>query len=72
VLSAALDAGTTVSILVIFFCLQYPRNGTIGLDTIQSWWGNTVPFEGADYGPGGIGTPVRSLAPGDTFGPSMW
>ncbi|PBK84840.1 small oligopeptide transporter [Armillaria gallica] len=68
VLSAALDAGTTVSILMIFFCLQYPRNGTIGLDTIQSWWGNTVPFEGADYGPGGIGTPVRSLAPGDTFG----
>ncbi|KAK0438416.1 small oligopeptide transporter [Armillaria borealis] len=68
VLSAALDAGTTVSILVIFFCLQYPMNGTIGLDTIQSWWGNTVPFEGADYGPGGTGTPVRSLAPGDTFG----
>ncbi|KAG7440074.1 OPT oligopeptide transporter [Guyanagaster necrorhizus] len=72
VLSAALDAGTTVSIIVIFFCLQYPRNGTIGLDTIQSWWGNTVPFKGADYGPGGIGTPVKALAPGETFGPSMW
>ncbi|KAJ7767859.1 OPT oligopeptide transporter [Mycena maculata] len=72
VLSAALDSGVAVGILVIFFCLQYPRNGTIGLTNIQVWWGNTVPFVGADNGPGGAGTPVNALAPGQTFGPSTW
>lgn len=29
VLSAALDSGVAVSILVIFFCLQFPKNGTV-------------------------------------------
>ncbi|KAK7065013.1 sexual differentiation process protein isp4 [Favolaschia claudopus] len=72
VLSAALDSGVAVSILVIFFALQFPKNGTIGLTNIQAWWGNTIPFTGADYGPGGAGTPVRPLAPGETFGPSTW
>ncbi|KAA1468341.1 small oligopeptide transporter [Dentipellis sp. KUC8613] len=64
VLSAALDSGTAVSILVLFFCLQFPRNGTIGENNILTWWGNTVPFTGADN----AGTPVRPLAPGETFG----
>jgi len=41
VLSAALDSGVAVSVVLIFFCLQYPKNGTIGLNTIQTWWGNT-------------------------------
>lgn len=41
VLSAALDAGVAVGAVLIFFCLQYPMNGQIGVDTIQSWWGNT-------------------------------
>ncbi|KII86297.1 hypothetical protein PLICRDRAFT_177860 [Plicaturopsis crispa FD-325 SS-3] len=68
VLSAALDSGLAMSILVIFFCLEYPRNGTIGENNILQWWGNTVPFAGAD----GAGTPVRPLAPGATFGPSTW
>ncbi|KAF9475507.1 OPT oligopeptide transporter [Pholiota conissans] len=68
VLSAALDTGLAISILVIFFALQYPKNGAIGADNIQSWWGNTVPFVGAD----GMGTPIRTLAPGETFGPSTW
>ncbi|KAJ6568984.1 small oligopeptide transporter, partial [Mycena capillaripes] len=68
VLSAALDSGVAVSIIVIFFCLQFPKNGTIGLTNIATWWGNTVPFVGADYGPGGAGTPVQALAPGATFG----
>ena len=40
VLSAALDSGVAVSSLLIFFVLYYPRNGTIGLNSIQSWWGN--------------------------------
>ncbi|GLB36767.1 putative oligopeptide transporter [Lyophyllum shimeji] len=68
VLSAALDSGVAVSILLIFFALQFPKKGTIGATTLGSWWGNTVPFTGADF----KGTPVRPLAPGTTFGPSKW
>ncbi|KAJ7691304.1 OPT oligopeptide transporter protein-domain-containing protein [Mycena rosella] len=68
VLSAALDSGVAVSIIVIFFALQFPKNGTIGLTNIGVWWGNTVIIEGADYGPNGAGTPVQALKPGETFG----
>jgi len=68
VLAAALDSGLAVSILVIFFTLQFPSNGNIGLNSIQSWWGNVFPFTGAD----GLGTPLNTLAPGETFGPSHW
>ncbi|KAJ7715381.1 small oligopeptide transporter [Mycena metata] len=72
VLSAALDSGVAVCIIVIFFALQFPKNGTIGTTNILTWWGNTVPILGADYGPEGGGTPVNALAPGETFGPSTW
>lgn len=44
ILSAALDAGVALGLIVIFFTVQFPRNGTIGLNTIQTWWGNTVRF----------------------------
>ncbi|PPQ95763.1 LOW QUALITY PROTEIN: hypothetical protein CVT26_015850 [Gymnopilus dilepis] len=64
VLSAALDSGVAVSILVIFFCLEFPKNGTIGTTNILTWWGNTVPFAGADNS----GLPVKQLAPGEKFG----
>ena len=47
-LSAALDSGLAIGQIVIFFCLQFPRNGTIGATTIQSWWGNTVAGNTAD------------------------
>ncbi|KAG7090576.1 hypothetical protein E1B28_009683 [Marasmius oreades] len=67
ILSAALDAGVAFSVILIFFALQYPRNGMIG-KAIASWWGNVVPYAGAD----GHATPVRSLAPGETFGPTVW
>lgn len=40
VLSAALDAGVAISAVLIFFILQYPANGTIGINNIQTWWGN--------------------------------
>jgi OPT family small oligopeptide transporter len=40
VLSAALDAGVAIAVILIFFCLQYPKNGEIGINTIQVWWGN--------------------------------
>ncbi|KAF8920283.1 OPT oligopeptide transporter protein-domain-containing protein [Mucidula mucida] len=63
VLSAALDAGTAISCIFIFFCLQYPKNGTIG-QKLEQWWGNTVPFAGADY----AGTPMIRLAEGEKFG----
>nr|GAT55049.1 OPT oligopeptide transporter [Mycena chlorophos] len=68
VLSAALDSGVAVSAVVIFFCLQYPKNGTVGANTIQTWWGNTVWQNTAD----GRKTPMISLAPGQTFGPASW
>ncbi|KAF5331928.1 hypothetical protein D9611_008937 [Ephemerocybe angulata] len=68
VLSAALDAGVAIGVILIFFCLQYPKNGTIGTG-VQTWWGNTVPYGGAD----GNGTPMRVLAEGEKFfGPRTW
>ena len=48
--------------------LQYPLNGAIGKDTIQTWWGNTVYTNTADA----LGTPLRALPAGKTFGPSTW
>ncbi|KAI6137283.1 OPT oligopeptide transporter protein-domain-containing protein [Pisolithus sp. B1] len=63
VLSAALDSGLAVSVLVIFFTLQYPMNGMIGMG-LQQWWGNTV-FKNNDDGQG---VPVLQLATGQTFG----
>jgi len=71
VLSAAMDAGLACSIILIFFCLEFPKNGTIGLDTVQVWWGNTVMLKTADAN----GTPLLSLDPTNpaaTFGPSHW
>ncbi|KAJ7323290.1 oligopeptide transporter [Mycena albidolilacea] len=68
VLSAAMDAGVAISAVLIYFCLQYPRNGTIGLNTIQAWWGNTVYTKTADWNR----TPVISLAENGTFGPATW
>ncbi|KAH7884149.1 OPT oligopeptide transporter protein-domain-containing protein [Phlebopus sp. FC_14] len=64
VLSAALDAGLALSVLTIFFALQYPSAGTIGESSIQKWWGNQVFRTNFD----GRGVPVRRLAPGQTFG----
>jgi len=68
VLSAALDSGVAVSAVLIFFILQYPQNGNIGIDTIQVWWGNSVWLNTAD----GRKTPMITLADGDTFGPKTW
>ncbi|KAI0286616.1 OPT oligopeptide transporter protein-domain-containing protein [Russula aff. rugulosa BPL654] len=48
VLSAALDTGTAVGTLLVFFALQYPNRGTMGASTIEKWWGNTVYMETAD------------------------
>ncbi|KAH7096464.1 OPT oligopeptide transporter [Auriculariales sp. MPI-PUGE-AT-0066] len=64
VLSAALDAGVAVAVIIIFFCLQFPNNGNVGINTIQVWWGNSVFLNTADY----LGTRMRTLAEGETFG----
>ncbi|KII91025.1 hypothetical protein PLICRDRAFT_28874 [Plicaturopsis crispa FD-325 SS-3] len=68
ILSAALDSGLAISIILIFFCLQYPKNGTIGLTNVQVWWGNTVWANTADA----LGTPMYTVADGSFFGPSKW
>ncbi|KAJ7736920.1 OPT oligopeptide transporter protein-domain-containing protein [Mycena metata] len=45
VTSAAMDSGTVISLMVIFFTLQFPRDGRIAV----SWWGNSVYQNTADY-----------------------
>jgi hypothetical protein len=52
----------------IFFSLQYPKNGSIGLNTIQTWWGNTVYTNTADF----AGVAYKQIPDGGTFGPSKW
>ncbi|KAJ7765070.1 OPT oligopeptide transporter [Mycena maculata] len=68
VLSAAMDGGVAISAVFIFFVLQYPRGGTIGENSIQTWWGNTVYSNTLD----GARTPLIALGPGETFGPTTW
>lgn len=68
VLSTGLDAGYQFGMLVIFFALQYPKNGNIGLNNVQKWWGNTVYMKTDDY----VGVPDRILPEDGTFGPSNW
>lgn len=64
VLSAAMDSGLAISVIVIFFVLQYPKNGTIGLNTVQAWWGNTVFLKTAD----GKGLAYKPLPASGAFG----
>ncbi|KAH9946707.1 OPT oligopeptide transporter [Amylocystis lapponica] len=66
ILSAALDSGLAISVVIIFFCLQYPRAGTIGENTLSKWWGNTVYQHTADAKM----TPLRKT--NGTFGPGTW
>ena len=64
VLSAALDSGLAIGQVFIFFVLEFPRNGGIGLSTIQAWWGNTVVGRTADAQQ----VPLWTVAPNSTFG----
>ncbi|KAF5340391.1 hypothetical protein D9611_007769 [Ephemerocybe angulata] len=68
VLSAALDAGTAVGLILIYFCLQYPLGGKIGENTIQQWWGNRVFQETLDW----KNAPLKQLGDGEKFGPLQW
>ncbi|KAJ3574619.1 hypothetical protein NP233_g1653 [Leucocoprinus birnbaumii] len=63
ILSAALDSGVAISMIVIFFCLQFPKGG-INLD----WWGNTVAYNNADAN----GIPFKPIPSGQTVGPATW
>ncbi|KAJ7471298.1 small oligopeptide transporter, partial [Mycena galericulata] len=64
VLSAALDAGTAVGVIIVFFCLQYPLDGNIGSNSVLKWWGNTVFKATLDW----QSVPLRSLPVGKSFG----
>jgi hypothetical protein len=66
VLAAGLDSGLAISIILIFFCLQYPANGTIGATNVAKWWGNNVFLKTAD----GKGMSYYTI--NGTFGPSTW
>ncbi|KAF9075650.1 OPT oligopeptide transporter protein-domain-containing protein [Rhodocollybia butyracea] len=45
VTSAAFDCGTVISLIFIFFTLQFPKHGSITLN----WWGNNVYINTADF-----------------------
>jgi len=49
VLAAALDSGLAVSILFIFFTLQYPKNGTVRSCPSCHWWYTQAVFEHLDW-----------------------
>ncbi|KAI5124229.1 hypothetical protein M0805_005078 [Coniferiporia weirii] len=68
VLSAALDSSIALGALLIFFCLEFPRNNNIGLNSVQAWWGNNVYKDTADWNY----LPYRTVEPGSTFGPTVW
>lgn len=68
VLSAALDSGYAISIVVIFFSLQLPKGNTIGAGSVLSWWGNTVYKNTDDY----LALPGITLSPSGTYGPEAW
>ncbi|KAH9982093.1 OPT oligopeptide transporter [Lactifluus volemus] len=71
VLSAALDCGTAVGTLLVFFALQYPLRGNIGKNTIEKWWGNTVYMKTADQKT----LPLQKVVAGEIFGsvlPQSW
>ncbi|KAI9708754.1 MAG: hypothetical protein M1820_003709 [Bogoriella megaspora] len=58
VLAAALDTGTALSGIIIFFCISYP--GAVFPD----WWGNTVYANTDD----GNGTPYLDMPASGVFG----
>ena len=63
VLATGLDAGLIFSLFAVFFILQLPKGG-INLN----WWGNEAWKNTADVKM----TPLKTLAPGQTFGPTTW
>ncbi|KAJ7893455.1 OPT oligopeptide transporter protein-domain-containing protein [Mycena olivaceomarginata] len=62
ILSAALDAGVALCLVVMFFAVQYPK-----AVAAPDWWGNTVWQNTADA----MGVPLLVSETG-TFGPATW
>jgi OPT oligopeptide transporter protein len=62
-LSSGLDAGVIASLVFIFFTVQLPKGGFN-----VKWWGNTVWQNTADSNM----TALRTVPPGQFFGPSTW
>lgn len=60
-LSAAMDSALAITTFLVFFCLTYPG-------VVVDWWGNNIAYVTAD----GLGTPLDTPAPNETFGPSKW
>lgn len=52
------------NIPLTMFSLQYPKNGTIGLNTIQTWWGNTVFTKTGDWN----SVALKTVPTGQIFG----
>ena len=63
VFGAALDTGTAISAVIIFFCLIYPP-GSQSTFASSGWWGNTAPYNTADANLASYLT-----APADGFAP---
>ncbi|SOV01556.1 oligopeptide transporter 6 (opt6) [Ustilago sp. UG-2017a] len=47
VLGAALDTGTAIAAVLIFFCLIFPKGSQSDFAS-DGWWGNTAPYNTAD------------------------
>ncbi|KAK8214374.1 OPT oligopeptide transporter protein-domain-containing protein [Phyllosticta capitalensis] len=62
-LSAALDSGVAVGVVVVFFGVIYP-----GWIDGFSWWGTEVYKQGCDW----VACSFRNVAPGEHFGPGTW
>ena len=68
ILSAGLDAGVAIAVIIIFFTLQYPRDGSIGNNTIKVWWGNVMGTETADA----RSATLLAIPDKGWFGPETW
>ncbi|EPQ31325.1 uncharacterized protein PFL1_01509 [Pseudozyma flocculosa PF-1] len=65
IFGSALDTGTALAGVVIFFTVVFPQ-GKNQAFTQGNWWGNTAQYETAD----GLGTPYKQLAAGESFYPA--
>jgi hypothetical protein len=62
-LSAALDSGLALGVLVVFFGIVYP-----GFADGFTWWGTEVYKRGCDW----KACAFRDVPPGGRFGPETW
>ncbi len=44
--------------------LEYPDNGLVGINNVQTWWGNTIFTRTADWN----ALPLKTVPPGKFFG----